>query len=69
MGESHERQFWLDGDDEYQRLAKAYEEHIDLTHPEYVTRRIPWGCGYMHDAWYASKVIYPEYRGPQIKHL
>lgn len=69
MGISHAREFWRNGSDEHQRLVQAYDENIELTHPSAVTGRSV-GCGFCyHCGWCATKVIYPEYRGPRIDRL
>lgn len=69
MGTMHAREFWSNASDEHQRLAQAYDEHVELTHPSTVTGRSV-GCGFCyHCGWCATKVIYPEYRGPSIDSL
>ena len=68
MGTEHARRFWS-GDSEYQDLAQAFEKNIVMTHPNVVTGRSV-GCGFCyHCGWCASKVVYPEYRGPDIESL
>jgi len=58
MGISHARDFWSNASDEHQRLAQAFEEGIERTHPSAVTGRSV-GCGFCyHCGWCATKVIY-----------
>jgi hypothetical protein len=62
---TREGDFWT-SDNEYEDLAREYEQNIEITHPNYVTSN---GIGHRfvhHDVWCASKVTYYEHRGSSI---
>jgi len=50
---------------EYEDLAREYEQHIEMTHPDYVTsnRLSPWA---VWSKWNRTAVKYYEYRGPTL---
>ena len=61
-----ERRFWNELD-RYHDLAKQYDQHVEVTHPDVVTSNnvlvspIEKWC-----SWCASNVTYYEYRGPNV---
>ena len=67
MGTSHAREFWSETE-RHHDLVQAYEEGIELVHPNAVTGRT--GCGLCyHCGWCATAYVRPEYRGPRIDRL
>lgn len=63
--------FWTDANDEHQEIAKTFYQNIEYKHPGSVTSRGMCVClDYCHwCGWAATKVEYPEYTGPDIKHI
>jgi len=65
---SYAAEFWRNRE-QYHDLAKHFEEHIEVVHPEYVTSRRMCPClEYTHRCAFPlnGKVEYYEYRGEAI---
>lgn len=63
---NHDEQFWLDGSDELQELAKQFEQGIEITHPKHLSGRSERGINFCNCSWCAQRVKYYEYNGPKI---
>lgn len=56
-------EFWSE-ENEYQDIARQFEENIELTHPNRAKGECRHFCG--RCCWAATSVKYYEYRGPKI---
>lgn len=59
----HAATFWRERD-EYHDLAREYERHVEITHPNYVTGSLA-SFSY-RSTWEATAVTYYEYDGPDL---
>lgn len=72
MGASMATEFWTNGDEDKQELARKFYENVEYVYPDRVTSRRMCPClDYCNKCAFPleGKAEYVEYRGPPINSL
>jgi len=66
-----ETKFWTEGDERHKKIAYTFYRNIEDKHPDKITSRgMCPSLEYSNECRRArTKVQYPEYTGPDVKHI
>lgn len=62
------RRFWTE-QEKYHDLVEQYEQNITIEHPKHLSGRSKSGVNWCNCSFCATRVEYPEYRGPRVTSL